>query len=177
MLTRLLVCVAMAAGRLFELALSQRNLEGNRGRESDLNRRIYPLIVGVHALTIAGTLLGGKKPSKPWLLLLLAVQPLRFWVLTRLGRRWNARGAVSTETSVETGGPYAFVRHPNYAVVMIELLALPLAFRAWKLALFASAANAALLSIRVREEEAMLMELPGYEEHFASKKRFIPGIF
>ena len=117
MLTRLLVCASMAAARLGELALSRRNLsESGPTVESDLSRATYPLIVGVHMLAIAGTLLSGHRRSTPWLLLLLAVQPLRAWVLWTLGRRWNARGAVSDETEVEMGGPYALVRHPNYAI-------------------------------------------------------------
>ena len=32
----------------------------------------------------------------------------------------------------------------------------------------------ALLAVRVHEEEALLFELPGYAEHFAAKRRFIP---
>lgn len=168
----------MAVARLAELALSSRNLvEGNPATETGLSRATYPFIVGVHALAIAGTLLSGHKRVKPWLLLLLAVQPVRTWVLFTLGRRWNTRGAVSAETEVETGGPYAFVRHPNYAVIVVELFALPMAFRARKLALIVTLVNAALLAIRIHEEEDALMKLPGYARHFADKKRFIPRLF
>lgn len=180
MLTRLLVCAYMAAARLAELALSRRNLavgEPATEAESARSRAIYPAIIAVHTLAIAGTLLSGHRRTKPWLLALFAIQPLRLWVLLTLGRRWNARGAVSPETEVETGGPYAFVRHPNYAIVIVELLALPMAFRAHKLALIVTALNAALLTVRIREEEAALMELPGYARHFLNKKRFIPRVF
>ena len=178
MLTRLIVCAGMGAARLLELALSKRNIERNAGaRETKRNQCVYPLIVVLHTATIAGTFVFGHKGSKPWLFILLAVQPVRVWVLVTLGRRWNARGAVAPETEVETGGPYAYTRHPNYGVVLTELLALPMAFRATKLALAATVANAALLTIRIREEEALLMRLPGYEEHFGRKKRFIPGVF
>ena len=178
MVTRLLVCAYMAVARLAELALSKRNLAaGGTATETHVSRATYPFIIGVHALAIAGTLLSGHKRSKPWLLLLLAVQPVRAWVLLTLGRRWNARGAVSAGTEVETGGPYAFVRHPNYAVVILELLALPMAFRAPKLALIVTVLNAALLTVRIHEEEAALMTLPGYARHFAGKQRFIPRLF
>ena len=178
MLTRLLVCTYMAAARLAELALSRRNLaKSEAATESQMSRATYPLIIGVHTLAIAGTLLSGHTRSKPWLVLLLAVQPLRAWVLWTLGRRWNARGAVSDDTAVETAGPYAFVRHPNYAAVIVELLALPMAFRARKLALGVSIINAALLAVRIHEEEQALMALPGYARHFVNKKRFIPRVF
>ena len=178
MLTRLIVCAGMAAARLLELSLSKRNIEENAGaQETKRNQSVFPLIVVLHAVTIAGTFVFGSKLSKPWLLILLAVQPVRVWVLVTLGKRWNARGAVSPATEVENGGPYAYIRHPNYAVVLVELLALPMAFRARKLAVAMTVANAALLTVRVREEEALLMQLPGYAEHFERKKRFIPGVF
>jgi methyltransferase len=176
-LTRLVVCAGMGAARLLELVLSNRNIEQNDGaQETKRNQSVYSLIVVLHAATIAGTFVLGSKASKPWMFMLLAVQPIRAWVLVTLGKRWNTRGAVSPAMEVETGGPYSHVRHPNYAVVLVELLALPMAFQAKKLAIVATVANAALLTVRIREEEALLMQLPGYEEHFGAKKRFFPGV-
>jgi methyltransferase len=105
------------------------------------------------------------------------VQPLRLWVLATLGRRWNTRGAVPEDAAVETGGPYAFVRHPNYAVIIMELVALPMAFGCRRLALAVTLVNAALLAIRIRDEERALMRLPGYRAHFGRRKRLVPGIF
>jgi methyltransferase len=177
LLTRLLVCAYMAAARLTELGISRRNISSSAdATESDLSRAIYPLIVAVHAFAILGTLLFGRRRSLPWLALLLAVQPLRAWILLTLGRRWNARAAVAPDTAVETGGPYAYIRHPNYLVIIIELLALPLAFGAKRTAVLATAANAGLLALRIHEEEQALMKLPGYARHFAEKKRLIPGV-
>jgi methyltransferase len=176
-LTRVAVCGGMAAMRLAELAFSRRNIEANGGAdESATSRRVYPLIVAVHTLAIGGTALFGRRARVLPLVLLLAVQPLRLWVLLTLGRRWNARGAVAHDLRIETGGPYAFVRHPNYAVVIAELALLPLAFRLPRLAAFVSLANGALLAVRIREEERALMAVPGYREHFARRRRFLPGV-
>jgi methyltransferase len=108
---------------------------------------------------------------------LLLVQPLRWWVFRSLGRRWNTRGAVPETMSIEMGGPYAYVRHPNYTVVAVELASLPLAFGLPRLAFAATLVNALLMVVRVRDEEALLFRLPGYEAHFGDKKRFIPGVF
>ena len=178
-LIRGLVCGAMGAARLAELGLSRRNMRvSGRSTEGPLSRRTYPLIVAVHTVAIVGTFLAGRRrPSWPWLALLLAVQPLRAWVLATLGHRWNARAAVPAEMEVASTGPYAYVRHPNYAVVVVELAALPMAFGLRRLALFVSATNALLLAARLREEEAALDELPGYRAHFAGRKRFVPGVF
>ena len=176
MLIRTLVCGLMAAARLIELAYSRRNLKPQGpAREGDWTRRTFPLIVALHTVVIGGVLLfGGRRPRRAWLALLLAAQPLRWWVLATLGARWNARGAVAENLSIARDGPYAYVRHPNYSIVAVELWALPAAFGLPGLALAAGVVNAALLAVRVREEEALLMQRPGYAEHFRSRPRFIP---
>ncbi|MEO9254489.1 MAG: isoprenylcysteine carboxylmethyltransferase family protein [Tepidiformaceae bacterium] len=136
------------------------------------------MIVAIHTVVIAGTAWRGRnRASAGWLVVLLGVQPLRMWVLMTLGKRWNTRAAVPGTMDVETGGPYAFVRHPNYAIIAVELFALPMAFGMRRLALLGALANAAALAPRIREEEAALEALPGYREHFRRKKRFVPGIF
>ena len=178
MLTRLTVCGYIGLARLIELAFSRRNI----ARQTDAvegvwSRRSFPLVVLLHTVVGLGTLALGGRPRRPWLLLLVLLQPLRYWTLMTLGPRWNARGAVAPDLQVATNGPYAYVRHPNYTVVILELLALPMAFGLSRLALFAGAANALLLLVRIRDEEALLRPLPGYREHFDRLPRFLPRLF
>jgi methyltransferase len=177
MLLRFLVCACMGGARLAELALSRRNIQQHApAREGHWSRQTYPVMVVLHTAVILGTLVFGRRRFLPALLLLLAVQPIRVWVLATLRDRWNTRAAIDPTQPVETGGPYAYVRHPNYTVVAIELAALPLAFRRPGLALAATAVNAALLALRIPEEEAMLETLPGFTDHFATKPRFLPSL-
>jgi methyltransferase len=177
MLIRALVCGAMGLARLVELAHSQRNLTKQGAvEEGAASRRTFPIMVALHTTVIAGTFLAGGRPRPVWLTALALVQPLRLWVLVTLGGRWSARGAVATGLSVATDGPYAHVRHPNYAVVLAELLLLPLAFGLQRLAIVGFAVNAALLAVRIRDEERLLMRRPGYREHFGDKRRLIPGL-
>jgi len=175
----------MGAARLAELRWSRRNIarsavvhDSSGGRtEGRRSRQTYPVMVAVHVVGILGTALwGDSHPRTGWLAMLLGVQPLRAWVLATLGERWNARGSVAANTEVATGGPYAYVRHPNYLVVGIELLALPMAFGLRRLAAGLLLANAVLVAIRIRDAERLLRALPGWTEHFARKKRFIPGL-
>ena len=168
----------MATARLGELRMSKQNVTAQAdGREGIWSRRSYPAMVALHTAVIGGTaLFGTRKPRFAWLALLLAVQPLRWWVLSTLGKRWNARGVVPEQMELATGGPYSYVRHPNYSVVFVELLALPAAFGLNRLAAIAALSNAALFTLRVRDEEALLFELPGYAEHFGNKPRFLPGL-
>ncbi len=168
----------MAIGRLAELAWSRYNLDqSGTTTEGQWSRTTYPLIVAVHAAVIAGTFVFGRgRPRWFWLAVLIAVQPLRAWVLATLGRRWNTRAAVPDEMSIETGGPYAYVRHPNYTIIAIELFALPLAFGVRWLAALGSVVNVVLLAPRIVEEEAALMRQSAYRETMARRKRFIPGL-
>ncbi len=178
MALRILLATAMGGARLAELAYSARNLRRRSGVESSRNRAIYPLIIAIHTIAIVGTLLrGGRLVSPAWLALLIAAQPLRAWVMATLGERWNTRAAVPPDTRIETGGPYRYIRHPNYVVVVIELLALPMAFGLRRLAVAIALANAVLLAFRINEEERALLRVPGYREYMASVPRFIPKLF
>lgn len=175
---RFVVSASMALARLVELAYSRRNIKRDADlREGRASRATYPLIVAVHTIVIAGTLLrGSRRPSLGWLVLLASAQPFRLWVLLLLRDRWNARGSVPAGLRVETRGPYAWVRHPNYAIVIVELLALPMAFRLRVLAILAAIANGILLAVRIRDEERLLFAESGYRRHFATKRRFLPRI-
>jgi methyltransferase len=53
-------------------------------------------------------------------------------------------------------GPYRFLRHPNYAVVAGEFAAVPLALGLPIYALVFTILNAAVLAIRIPEENAAL---------------------
>jgi methyltransferase len=76
-----------------------------------------------------------------------------------LGPRWTTRIIVMPdETLVETG-PYRFFRHPNYVVVALEILVLPLAFGLWWVALVFSLLNGAMLYWRIRVEDEALRHL------------------
>jgi methyltransferase len=179
MLVRFVVCGLMGAARLLELRYSTGNLRTmTDARESRFNRLNFAPIAALNTAVIVSTLLfGDRRVRWQWLALLLAAQPVRYWVIATLGRHWNVRAAVSMSMIVITSGPYAWLRHPNYSVLLVELAALPAAFGLPRFALLFTLANAAVLAVRVHEEEALLFQVPGYAEHFAGKRRFIPGVF
>ncbi len=74
-----------------------------------------------------------------------------------------------------TGGPYRFLRHPNYLAVILEIFSLPMIHTAWLTALVFSLADALLLRVRIRAEEAGLSRVSGYEAAFADRPRLLPG--
>ena len=120
-------------------------------------------MVGLHVLWLVSTLVEGllRGPDPPtwWpvpLALFLLVQPLRYWAIFTLGEYWNTRILVVPGAKLVRRGPYRYLRHPNYVVVVVEILTLPLIFGAWITALVFSVLNAALLSVRIREENRAL---------------------
>ncbi|MEO8559135.1 MAG: isoprenylcysteine carboxylmethyltransferase family protein, partial [Rhodospirillales bacterium] len=71
---------------------------------------------------------------------------------------WTTRIITLPQAPLIKRGPYRFVRHPNYLVVIGEIAILPLCFGDWQLALIFSVLNLALLAYRIRIEDGALAE-------------------
>lgn len=104
----------------------------------------------------------------------LGAQGLRYWAVITLGERWNVRVIVLANAPPPVaGGPYRYLRHPNYVAVAVEMACVPLIHGAWLTAVLFSTANAVVLAVRIRIEEAALGPL--YLETFKNTRRFLPG--
>lgn len=153
------ILAAVTAERIAEIAWARRNtrrLLARGGREVAAGH--YPLIVGLHALWIAGLwILALDRPVNLWFLALFAVlQLFRGWVLLTLGPRWTTRIVVVPGETLVSRGPYRFLPHPNYAVVALEIATLPLVFGLFWYAVLFSVLNAGVLIVRIRAEERAL---------------------
>jgi methyltransferase len=145
--------------RLGELARARRNTQRLLAQGAhEVAPEHYPLIVIMHAAWLAGLWwLGWDRPVQwPWLAAFLVLQALRVWVLATLGPRWTTRIIVLPGAPLVAKGPYRFLSHPNYAVVIGEIAALPLAFGLWAYAAAFTVLNAVVLTIRLRAENAAL---------------------
>ena len=125
-------------------------------------RAHYPLIVAVHASWLISLwwLAPGRPVHWPFLILFALLQLGRLWVIRTLGPRWTTRIIVLPGAPLVTGGPFRFVSHPNYLIVIGEIAVLPLVFGLWELALLFSALNALVLGVRVRAENRALAQSP-----------------
>ena len=154
------IVVAVALQRLCELVLARRNtvrLLAQGGREHGASH--YPAIVALHAAWLACLIVFLPPQTQPnfyWLALLLLMQLARFWILVSLGARWTTRIIVLPGAPLVARGPYRWMRHPNYAVVVVEIVALPMVFGAMWIAIVFSILNAAVLFWRIREEDRAL---------------------
>ncbi|HCH62856.1 MAG TPA: hypothetical protein DFR83_08635 [Deltaproteobacteria bacterium] len=156
--------------RLVELRLTKRNAAWAfaRGGE-ELGQAHYPFMVVLHTLFLVAMPLEvwflSRMVSIPVMLamLLLAIgcQALRWWCISTLGPRWNSRVIVVPDLPRITTGPYQFtwLRHPNYIVVVVEGVVLPMVHGAWLTATVFTILNAFLLRTRIRVEEQALSRL------------------
>jgi methyltransferase len=162
---------ASIAERLIELHIAARNtkqLLAQGGRE--VGRSHYPIIVALHSAFFAsmGFEFMVRDPVLPnyWYLagfLFAAAQACRIWVLATMKRRWTTRVIVVPGETLVATGPYRFLSHPNYLVVALEILSLPLIFGLiWTAAIFSLLNAVVLLSIRIPLERQALLERPDY---------------
>jgi len=177
--------VAVGVGRLLEMRLSrrhQRELQAlGFARQPE---RGFALMVSLHTgvlLAAAVEVLWARRPlivglAVPALLAFLLANVLRWWVIRTMAAHWNVNVVNSLALGVVTGGPYRFVRHPNYVAVFVELVALPLVHTAWVTALVATALHAIVLRRRLALEESVLDAEPAYRAQMGDKPRFVPRL-
>ncbi|MGI9462956.1 MAG: isoprenylcysteine carboxyl methyltransferase family protein [Aestuariivirgaceae bacterium] len=152
---QIIILAIVVAQRLSELVIARRNtaaLLANGGYEVGAGH--YPAIVALHASWLLS--LFWLAPSRPvigvFLVIYCVLQGLRVWVLTTMGKRWTTRIIIVPGEEPVTGGPFRFLRHPNYAVVSAEIACLPLVFGLWQHAVLFSVLNAIMLRVRISAE-------------------------
>ncbi|HWM90472.1 MAG TPA: isoprenylcysteine carboxylmethyltransferase family protein [Thermoanaerobaculia bacterium] len=176
--------VLAAVGRLLELRIANRNRRLLLARGGiEVAPGHYPWMVALHTAWLISCplevwLLG--RPFIPWLAavslaLFLGAFALRYWVISTLGERWTTRIVCLPGVPPITGGPYRWLRHPNYLAVVLEIVSLPLVHTAWLTALVFSLLDGILLRVRIRAEEEGLSRLTDYDAVFSDRPRLIPG--
>lgn len=155
-----IVISLVALQRLVELVYAARNTRRLRQRGAiEHGRSHYPLLIALHGCWLIAILLAVPMDTGiiwPPLVLFLLLQMVRLWIVATLGRFWTTRIITLPGTPLVRRGPYRFLHHPNYLVIIGEIALLPLAFGAWRIAAIFSLLNLALLAWRRRVEDAAL---------------------
>jgi methyltransferase len=169
MIWYLVLILATGAERLAEVVISGRNAAWAFARGGkEYGRGHYPFMVVLHTgflLSCLAEVFLGNRPfipalGWPMLVIALACQVVRYWCIGTLGRQWNSRIVVVPGLGRVTRGPYRFLSHPNYVVVVAEGIALPLVHSAWITAIAFTVLNAILLfGVRIPAEERALAAL------------------
>ena len=178
-----LILGATGLMRLVELVVSVRRI---RERPDDLvaEPKLFPAMALLHGGLVFAPLAEVLWLERVWspfvagvaALTLVLATVLRVWTLRTIGFSWNVRVVTPPPDGIATTGPYRWIRHPNYLVVILEIAALPMLHGAWISAIVLSLINAAVLSVRIPTEEAILMQVPAWRAWFADKSRLIPGL-
>ncbi len=148
--------LATGAERIVELVISRRNAAWALARGGvESGRGHFPAMVALHTALLLGALaevwLLGRPflPALGWTMLAIALlcQVGRYAVIASLGRQWNTRVIVVPGMPLSRRGLYRFawLRHPNYVIVAVEGIALPLVHSAWITAVVFTVLNAVLL--------------------------------
>ena len=181
------ILLLFATQRFIELLYSKRNERQIHERQPEAPQAGRSVWIGIGAVNLGLFTLPAlerawrrRPPPRPvaalgWTAAIAAVA-LRLSVVASLRESWNVRAVVPSDLRVVDGGPYRFIRHPNYVALGLEFLGLPLIGGAYLSALGLGVANATLLRQRIVEEDALLMAIPAYRERMGGKPRFLPRL-
>jgi methyltransferase len=169
--------------RLLELCISRKNEQWMREQGAiEFGKEHYPIMVSLHAALLVSFLLEvvvfEKTLSPVWpfiLIFFLLTQSFRIWSIFSLGKFWNTKVLIVPNAEIVKAGPYQILRHPNYFIVIIEIILIPLLFQAYATAVVFTILNAWMLSVRIPVEERALAEVTSnYSDYMEEKKRFSP---
>lgn len=166
-----LLVLATGAERIYELIVSKRHaaIAFSKGGK-EFGQGHFPAMVLLHTGLLIGALVEVLVFDRPFLglwswaffALALLAQAARYWIIWSLGEQWNTRVIVIPGAKLVRRGPYryAWLRHPNYWVVAIEGIVLPMVHGAWLTATIFTILNAVLLlGFRIPTENRALAEL------------------
>lgn len=150
--------------RLIELVIAKKNEKKLKNRGAiELGKEHYKYFIILHSSFFLSILIENyfihyvKVNYFVFLLTLFIVLQLgRIWVISTLGERWNTKIIVLPNEKLVKKGLYRFMKHPNYIIVSIELIVIPLMFHAYITTVIFSICNLILLKVRIREENKAL---------------------
>jgi methyltransferase len=159
MTTASIILLFVTLQRFSELVIARRNTAALMAKGAvEHGAAHYPVMVLLHASWLAGLWWFGWNAVVIWPLMYfyIALQAFRIWILATLGSRWSTRILTLPNEQLVVRGPYRFVRHPNYVLVLLEVPLLPLALGLNGFALLYGLLNIAMLAWRIRVEETAL---------------------
>lgn len=147
--------------RLSELFIAKRNTARLLARGAyEVGAAHYPAMVAMHSAWIICLVVFGYDNSVAygWLALFAVLQVLRVWILASLGSRWTTRVIILEEPLV-VRGPFKYVSHPNYMLVVAEIIVAPMTLGLTWVAVVFTVLNAAMLWVRIGVEHRALAPL------------------
>lgn len=162
-----IIFTLIVSQRLCELYIAKDNEKWMKAKGAiEFGQAHYPFIVLLHTaffISLFGeTIMMEHTVSSLWKLLLplfILLQIGRIWSLLSLGRFWNTKIIVLPNAEAVTKGPYKWIKHPNYCIVALELMVIPLLFQAYITFGLFTLLNCVMMMIRIPAEEKALLHL------------------
>ncbi|MEW2138066.1 isoprenylcysteine carboxylmethyltransferase family protein [Streptomyces sp. NPDC005409] len=101
---------------------------------------------------------------------------LRQVAIHTLGRFYSHHVMRQQDHQIVTYGLYRFIRHPAYAGMLLAHVGF-VAFFLNPVSVVLLVLLAAAITFRIRTEERMLMNIPGYSAYAAGHARLVPGVW
>lgn len=110
---------------------------------------------------------------------LLAGILLRWWAIHCLGKFFTVNVAVHTGHKVINTGPYMLLRHPSYTGLLLEILAVALAYQNVLSLVIIMVPTTFVLLRRIRHEERVLKRALGndYREYLKHTYTLVPFVY
>jgi methyltransferase len=150
--------------RIGELLLSKRNEKWLlQNGAVEYGRKHYPFIVALHLLFIISLIIEYSTRQTSgfslfFITLYFLLLAFKAWVVLSLGKFWNTKIFHISNVPLIKKGPYIYFKHPNYIVVIAEIVVIPMAFHLYFTAITFTILNAIMLFIRIKEEDKALLE-------------------
>jgi methyltransferase len=177
------IVIVLFIEALFEVVISKRNSTTLIKKGAiDIAPHLLPWMAFVYGIKFSGSFIEYfvTKPVLPsaWLIsfgtLVIAAKVLKFWAISTLGHYWSMKVLILPGSQTVSGGPYRWIRHPNYVAVVTEVIAIPLMGKAFITATIVTILFSILLYLRIKAEEQALIQYTDYSKTMGDKRRFIP---
>ena len=150
--------------RIGELLLSKRNEKWLlQNGAVEYGKKHYPFIVAIHILFIISLIIEYSTQQTAsfslfFIILYFLILVFKAWVVLSLGKFWNTKIFHISNLPLVKKGPYRYIKHPNYMIVIAEIAVIPLAFHLYFTAITFTILNAMMLFVRIKEENRALRE-------------------
>jgi methyltransferase len=148
--------------RIGELLLSYRNEKWLlQNGAIEYGKAHYPFMVAFHVLFLVSLIVEYEHQqiaeySLFFIVLYLVLIVFKLWVVLSLGKFWNTKIFHILHFPLMKKGLYKYFKHPNYVIVIAEIVIIPLAFHLYYTAVVFTILNAIILSVRIKEENKVL---------------------
>src|SRR5688572_15779192 len=134
----MLFVLLLRAAELYVAARNERWMRQNGAIEYGSSH--YPLMVCLHAFFFVSLIaeyywFSPHSYHTGLIALYIILVLLKAWVISSLGKAWNTKILRLPGKPLIRKGPYRFFRHPNYMIVIAEIIVIPLTFDLFRTAI------------------------------------------